>query len=148
MPVLLAPSPASGPFEPYPPVKQNSQTFVCLYNSACLLSVHKSWISLPLPSPLSPCFLNSHSSPKMKHPDLFLPSPCKLDHSSSFSDGLTDSFLLSLLQLWNKGGSCNIFMHTKCDSPHKSHSDGSIQTSSLVWILLFYALQSLLISST
>lgn len=73
---------------------------------------------------------------------------CKLDHSSSFSDGLTDSFLLSLLQLWNKSGSCNIFMHTKCDSPHKSHSNGYIQTSSLVWILLFYALQSLLISST
>lgn len=71
----------------------------------------------PLPSTLPPCFLNS--SPKMKLLDSLL-----LQIWSFFLwYGLTDHFLLSLLWLWNKGCSPNIFIYIKCDSPYNSHSN-------------------------
>ena len=71
----------------------------------------------PLPSTLPPCFLNS--SPEMKLLDRFF---CKFDHSS-FGMDLQIIFLLSLLWLWNKGCSTNIFIYIKCDSPYNSHSN-------------------------
>lgn len=76
----------------------SSQTMLCLCNCAYLLSLSRKASSLTSsPFPIIPHFLNSHSTPKMKGPDLLLSSPCKLDHSTSFSDGLTDHFLLFLL---------------------------------------------------
>lgn len=99
----------------------SSQTILCLCNSAFFsFCPQRLALTTPLPSALPLSFLNSYLTPKMKLLDsllLQIRSFCFLWY------GLTDHFLLSLLWLWNKGCSTNIFIYIKCDSSYNLHSN-------------------------